>query len=85
MTSLSQLCDVSSVPDINTRLIVSYQIMLRSLLIFVVGSLLISALFQGADAGNAIPGLGNGPTPFQSLFATGFSGSYNTFGSGYVG
>lgn len=27
--------------------------------------------------------LENGPTPFQWLFATGFSGSYNTFGSGY--
>jgi len=33
-------------------------------------------------AGHPVPGLENGPTPFQWLFATGFSGSYNTFGSG---
>ncbi|ODM96831.1 Transcription elongation factor spt5, partial [Orchesella cincta] len=32
--------------------------------------------------GVPIPGLESGPTPFQWLFATGFSGAYNTFGSG---
>jgi hypothetical protein len=57
--------------------------MLRSILFGVMVSILLSTtLFHGAEAGVGIPGLGQGPTPFQSIFATGFSGSYNTYGTG---
>jgi len=44
--------------------------------------LMISTFVLEAEAGVGIPGHGNGPTPFQDVFATGFSGSYNTFGTG---
>jgi hypothetical protein len=36
------------------------------------------------ECGVDIPGHGNGPTPFQQVFATGFSGSYNTYGTGWA-
>ncbi|CAG7786471.1 unnamed protein product [Allacma fusca] len=44
--------------------------------------LLVGTWIPSAQAGVPIPGLESGPTPFQTLFATGFSGSYNTFGTG---